>query len=68
MATGGAVGIGDRQVEAALEEAPGHAGGVEQIADVLAAHLKTSPVVVGAGIADRIGIADQRIVRRCRQR
>ena len=55
----GAVGVRDRQIEAALEPSPADALGVEQVADVLARHRR---LVRGgrADVADRIGVADDR--------
>ena len=55
-----AVGVGHRQVEAALEEAPGHAARVQQVADVLSAELHQRAGCGRADIANRVGIADQR--------
>ena len=59
VAAGGAVGVGDGEVEAALKEAPGDARGVEQVADVLAGHLDRWRRCRGADVAGRIGIADE---------
>ena len=39
-AAGGSVGILNRQVEAAFEEAPADAGGVQQVADIGSAHVR----------------------------
>src|SRR5580704_1374262 len=60
LAAGAAVGVGDGQVEAAFEEAPADARGIQHIADVAAAHLQNFAAGGGAGVADRVGIADQR--------
>ena len=60
LAAGGAVRIGDREVEAALEQSPGDARGVEQVADILAAEADRLTRRGGADVAERIGIADQR--------
>ena len=58
-AAGGAVGVGDAQVETALEEAPGDVGGVEQVADVLARHAEVF-AGGGADVAGRISVVDVR--------
>jgi hypothetical protein len=58
-AAGGAVGIGELEIEAAHEAAPGDAGVVEQIADVLAFECR----LIGRARADvvtRIDVVDQR--------
>ena len=60
LAAGRAVGIDGAEVEAALEESPGDAGGVQKVADVLAAELDRLAGGGRADIADRIGIADER--------
>src|SRR5258708_40357320 len=56
-APGGAVGIGDVEVEAALKPAPGELGGVEQVADVLAGHADRRGRA-GADVAGWIGVAN----------
>ncbi len=57
-AAGGSVGIGDAQIEAAMEPSPGDAGCVEQVTDVLAGHAGRG--AGGADIAGRVGVADER--------
>ena len=59
LAAGGAVGVHRRQIEAALEEAPGDTRRVQQIADILAAELHQLAGGGGAHVAHRIRIADQ---------
>ena len=56
-AAGGAVGVGDGEVEATLKPAPGEAGGVEQVADVLAGHADRLGGA-GADVAGGVGVAD----------
>src|SRR5580693_3075817 len=57
VAAGAAVGIYTAQVEASGKPAPGDAGGVEQVADILTAHLRLSPAT-RANVVEWIGIAD----------
>ena len=57
VASRAAVGIDDVQIESTGEKSPGDAGGVEQVADVLATHLHQAARGCGTGVADRIGIA-----------
>ena len=54
------IGIRHGEIEAALEESPGHAGRGEQIAHVLAAELNQFAGRGGTHVAHRVGIADQR--------
>ncbi len=53
-----AVGIGEAEVETALEKSPGHSRLIEQIANVGAAQLYGVSGRGRANVADRIGIAD----------
>src|ERR1700760_3267093 len=58
-AAGRAIGILRAQVESTLEEAPGHAARVQQIADVLSRELYERTGRRRAHIANRISIVDQ---------
>ena len=58
------VGVDDREIETALEPAPGDASHIEQIADVAACHRDLVDGRVGAGVEQRIGIADHREIAR----
>src|SRR5579885_1200228 len=60
LASGGAVRVGDRQVETAHERTPRDSRGVEQIADILAGHLDLVAGGCRANVANRVGVADQR--------
>src|SRR6185312_4541521 len=57
-AAGRAVGIGEVEVEAALEPTPTDAGGAQQVADVASAHGEGGAGGARARIADGIGIGD----------
>src|SRR5271156_3548344 len=59
-AAGCSVGILRLKIEAALEEAPADASGVQEVADILSAELHGCAGCRGAHIADRVGITDQR--------
>src|SRR5262249_17709242 len=58
--SGAAVGIADREVEAAFEPSPGQARGGKQIADVLSEHFIGKFPGPRANVAERLRVADQR--------
>src|SRR5580658_6806854 len=58
-ATGGAVGIGQFEIEATLKPAPREPLGVEQVADVLASKADIIRRGVGADVTERLRIADE---------
>ena len=58
LASGGSVRVRDRQVETALEPAPANAGRIQQVANVLTAHLQHFASSCRTHIAEGIGITD----------
>src|ERR1700722_12706838 len=60
-AASGSVGILDRQIETAFEEAPADAGGIEQVTDVRSTHGHLGPGGGGANVPNWICVAYQRI-------
>src|ERR1700683_5802149 len=59
IAPGAAVGVHDVQVEASGEPTPSDASGVEQVADILSAHLRGA--AAGADIAKGIRVPNHRV-------
>src|SRR4051812_5592333 len=58
IATGGPVRVGYGQVETAHERTPSHLVCVEEIADIISAHLHLRPARGRTNIPGRIGVAD----------
>ena len=58
IATGGAIGVLNVEVEATHECPPAHTGLVKQIANVPGAHLYLITGRVRANIIQRVGVAD----------
>src|SRR6202034_232903 len=59
IATGAAVWIYDVEIETSSEPAPGDASRVEQVADILSAHLRLA--AAGADVAIGIRVANHRV-------
>src|SRR5258708_18255582 len=60
MASGGPVGIRDCQIKAAREIAPGRAGTIQQVADVLGGAEEAQVVAVIAGVESRLSVVNER--------
>src|SRR5579863_6036592 len=61
LASGGSVGVGNPQIEAALKPAPGVTGGVQQVADIFAGVCEKEAVTRGAKVLGRLAIADRTV-------